>query len=240
MVDPNLAIECRDIHTYYGDSYIIQGLSLFVANGEVVTILGRNGVGKTTTIRSIMGLTPPRYGHVFIDGEETTHWPTHRIVKKGVCYVPSERQIIPGLSVDKNLKLAERTFPDRNTWNTQRVFDYFPVLSERRGQDGSTLSGGEQQMLAIGRGLMGNPRIMLLDEPSIGLAPVLVFTVVDIIKDLIEKERLSLLLVEQNYRIGLSIGRRHYLMVDKGKIAQVATTEQLLEDEGIIVKHLSV
>jgi len=236
----NIIIELEEIHTYYGDSHIIQGLSLYVAKGEAVSILGRNGVGKTTTLRSVMGLTPPRSGHVRIEGEEVTGWPPHRIVGKGIAYVPEERHIFPGLSVEENLKLAERPSATEDTWNTERVYKLFPVLEARRKQDGATLSGGEQQMLAIGRGLMGNPRIMLIDEPSQGLAPVLVSAVVDSVKNLCERYGLTLLLVEQDFRIALRLASRHYLMESKAKIHRTATTGELLEDEEIISKHLAV
>jgi branched-chain amino acid transport system ATP-binding protein len=233
-------IELEEIHTYYGESHIIQGLSLYVGRGEVVSILGRNGVGKTTTLRSIIGLTPPRSGHIQIEGEETTQWPPHRIAGKGIAYVPAERHIFPGLTVEENLKLAERLLPEGGGWNRERVYQYFPVLQERRRQDGSTLSGGEQQMLAIGRGLMGNPRIMLLDEPSQGLSPILVNTVTQMVKNLIEEHGLTLLLVEQNYRVTLKLAHRHYLMGIKGKIERIVTTQEILENEEIIKRHLAV
>jgi len=233
-------IELEEIHTYYGRSHIIQGLSLFVEKGEAVSILGRNGVGKTTTLRSIMGLTSPRSGHVKIEGEEITGWPPHKISGKGIAYVPAERNIFPGLSVEENLKLAERARGEREGWTFERLYEYFPVLQERRKQDGSTLSGGEQQMLAIGRGLMGNPRIMLLDEPSQGLSPIMVKAVRDIIKNLLNQHGLTLLLVEQNFRLTLKLATRHYLMGIKGKIEQLATTEELMANEEIIKKHLAV
>lgn len=233
-------IELRDIHTYYGDSYIIQGLSLHVGKGEVVSILGRNGVGKTTTLRSIMGLTPPRSGHIWIDKEETTHWSPNKIANKGIAYVPAERHIFPGLNVEENLKLAQRPALEGKGWDFERVYEYFPVLKWRRRQDGATLSGGEQQMLAIGRGLMGNPRIMLLDEPSQGLSPILVNTVTQIVKNLIAGHGLTLLLVEQNFRVTLKLASRHYLMGIKGKIEHIATTQELLANEEIIKKHLAV
>jgi branched-chain amino acid transport system ATP-binding protein len=232
-------IELEEVHTYYGESHIIQGLSLFVEKGEAVSILGRNGVGKTTTLRSIIGLTPPRSGNIWIEGEEVVGWPPHRISAKGIAYVPSERHIFPGLTVEENLKLAERPIGGRG-WSLERVYEYFPILKDRRKQDGSTLSGGEQQMLAIGRGLMGNPRIMLLDEPSQGLSPILVNAVRDIIKNLLVEHRLTLLLVEQNFRLTLKLATRHYLMGIKGRVERMATTEELMGNEEIIKKHLAV
>ena len=237
---PDAAIELEKIHTYYGDSHIIQGLSLHVERGEAASILGRNGVGKTTTLRSIVGLTPPRSGCVRIEGEDVTGWPPHRIVSKGIAYVPAERHIFPGLSVEENLRLAERSSEVGDGWNMRRVYELFPVLAARRKQDGATLSGGEQQLLAIGRALVGNPRIMLLDEPSQGLAPVLVNTFTVIVRDLCEKHGLTLLLVEQNFRIALKLANRHYLMESKGQIRRVATTRELQEDKDIIRRHLAV
>lgn len=233
-------IELDEIHTFYGPSHVIQGLSLFVEKGEAVSILGRNGVGKTTTLRSIMGLTPPRSGSVRIEGEDVMGWAPHRIANKGIAYVPSERHIFPGLSVEENLRLAQRLSAKEGGWNFDRVYEYFPVLRDRRKQDGSTLSGGEQQMLAIGRGLMGNPRIMLLDEPSQGLSPILVKAVRDIIKNLLVQHGLTLLLVEQNFRLTLKLASRHYLMGIKGKIEHMAGTRELMENEEIIKKHLAV
>lgn len=237
MEKNKFALELQDIHTYYSESYVIQGLSLFVGYNEVVSLLGRNGVGKTTTLRSIMGLNPPRSGHIWVSGEETTVWPTHKIVRKGVSYVPTERHIFPGLTVQENLELAERTYPDRNRWTIRRVYEYFPRLEERKKQDGSTLSGGEQQMLAIGRGVMSNPSIMLLDEPSAGLSPILVGIVVGIIKTLHDVEKLSILLIEQNYRMALKLAPRHYLMGNKSKINRIVTTQEMQADEEIIKKH---
>jgi branched-chain amino acid transport system ATP-binding protein len=233
-------IEVEEIQTYYGASHIIQGLSFYVGRGESVSILGRNGVGKTTTLRSIVGLTPPRRGSIKLDGEEVKGWPPHRIAGKGIAYVPAERNIFPGLTVEENLRIAERSLAQGGGWTFEAVYETFPVLRERKKQDGSTLSGGEQQMLAIARALMGNPRIMLLDEPSQGLSPIMVHAVREIICNLLDRHGLTLLLVEQNYRLTLRIAQRHYLMGTKGKIEQMATTGELQANEGIIQKHLSV
>lgn len=233
-------LQIDDLHAYYGRSHIIQGLSMDVERLEAVSILGRNGVGKTTTLRSIMGLTPPRRGTIRINGEETTRLPTHKVVRKGIGYVPAERHIFPGVSVEENLVLAAKPSSDKNAWNMDKVYSHFPVLKARNRQDGSTLSGGEQQMLAIGRALMGNPIIMLLDEPSQGLAPLLVFEVIQPILLFCIQSGLSVLLVEQNYRMALKVASRHYLMGTKGKIAQTATSEELMADSEIIKKHLAV
>lgn len=233
-------LQIEDLHTYYGRSHIIQGLSMDVNRLEAVSILGRNGVGKTTTLRSILGLTPPRKGRIRINGEDTTRWPPHRVVRKGIGYVPAERHIFPGVSVEENLKLAAKPSGEEEAWSMEKVYSHFPVLKTRNRQDGSTLSGGEQQMLAIGRALMGNPAIMLLDEPSQGLAPLLVYEVIQPILLFCLQSGLTLLLVEQNYRMALKVASRHYLMGIKGKVAQTATSDQLMADQDIIKQHLAV
>ena len=236
----NKILDIEDLHTYYGRSYVIQGLSLYLEEGEAVSILGRNGAGKTTTLRSIMGLTPPQSGYIGINGEDTTGWPPHKVAKKGVAYVPAERHIFPGLSVEENLKLAARPAIEGEAWTIEKLYDKFPILGNRNKQDGATLSGGEQQMLTIARALMSNPRIMLLDEPSQGLSPLLVKMVIEIVLNFCVEHGLTILLVEQNYRMALEVVRRNYLMGTKGKISQIATTEELLADAEIIKKHLSV
>ncbi|MFO7601546.1 MAG: ABC transporter ATP-binding protein [Candidatus Desulfacyla sp.] len=233
-------LQIEDLHAYYGRSHIIQGLSMDVERLEAVSILGKNGVGKTTTLRSIMGLTPPRRGTIRINGEDTTRLPTHKVVRKGIGYVPAERHIFPGVSVEENLVLAAKPSTATDAWNMEKVYTHFPVLKARNRQDGSTLSGGEQQMLAIGRALMGNPIIMLLDEPSQGLAPLLVFEVIQPILLFCIESGLTVLLVEQNYRMALKVASRHYLMGTKGKVGQVATSEELMADSEIIKKHLAV
>jgi len=233
-------LEIEDLHAYYGRSHIIQGLSMDVERLEAVSILGKNGVGKTTTLRSIMGLTPPRRGTIRINGEDTTRLPTHKVVRKGIGYVPAERHIFPGVSVEENLILAAKSSAAADAWNMEKVYTHFPVLRARNRQDGSTLSGGEQQMLAIGRALMGNPIIMLLDEPSQGLAPLLVFEVIQPILLFCIESGLTILLVEQNYRMALKVASRHYLMGTKGKVGQIATSEELTADSEIIKKHLAV
>lgn len=234
-------LELEKIHSYYGDSHIIQGLSMYVEKGEAVSILGRNGVGKTTTLRSITGHTPPRSGSIKIAEKESTGWPPHKVLTEGgVAYVPAERYIFPGLSVEENLRLAERRSGGKIIWDIERVYQYFPVLEERRKQDGATLSGGEQQMLAIGRGLMCNPIIMLLDEPSQGLAPLILKNVINIVIDLCKVGELTLLLVEQNFRVAMKVASRHYLMEIKGKIKGDVSNQECLEDVEILTKHLSV
>jgi branched-chain amino acid transport system ATP-binding protein len=191
-------------------------------------------------LRSILGLTPPRDGRIRIEGVNTTRWPPHRVVRRGVAYVPAERHIFPGLSVEENLRLAAKPSQNKGSWTVDRVYEQFPVLKARLKQDGSTLSGGEQQMLAIARALMGNPLMMLLDEPSQGLSPLLVYDVIQPILILCVEAGLTLLLVEQNYRMALKVASRHYLMGIKGKMAQTATSEELLENQDIIKRHLAV
>jgi branched-chain amino acid transport system ATP-binding protein len=234
-------IQVDQIDSYYGTSHVIQGLSLSVELGEAVCILGRNGVGKTTTLRSIVGLTPPRKGSVRIGGKEVRGTSPHRISRMGVAYVPAERQIFPDLTVEENLRVAERPAQEgMEPWTLDRVYDYFPVLGERRRSGGTKLSGGEQQMLAIGRALMGNPKVMLLDEPSQGLSPLLVGKVAEIVAKLVVECGLTLLLVEQNFRIALQMARRHYLMGTKSKIQGMVSSKELIENEDLIKKHLTV
>ena len=213
---------------------------MYVEKKEAVSILGRNGVGKTTTLRSIMGLTPPRSGSIQVDGIETTRFQPHKISKIGVAYVPAERHIFPGLSVKENLMLAARPGDGKDAWTFERVCDHFPVLADRTQQDGSTLSGGEQQMLAIGRALISNPKIIIMDEPSQGLSPLLVQMITDVVLDICTQSGITMLIVEQNYRMALKVASRHYLMDTKGKIVKVASTKELIDNPEIIQLHLSV
>jgi branched-chain amino acid transport system ATP-binding protein len=213
---------------------------MYIEEQETVSILGRNGVGKTTTLRSIMGLTPPRSGSIYMDGMETTGWQPHRISKMGVAYVPAERHIFPGLSLAENLRLAARPGDSDDAWTFERVCDHFPVLADRTNQDGSTLSGGEQQMLAIGRALISNPKIIIMDEPSQGLSPLLVQTITDLVIKFCIKSGITMLIVEQNYRMALKVASRHYLMGTKGEIVKVASTKELMDNPEIIHSHLSV
>ncbi len=237
---PSSAIELDKINVYYEDSHVLQDLSIRVDRGDAVSILGRNGVGKTTTLRAIMGLTPPRSGKIAILDADVTGLQPHQIARKGVAYVPAERHIFPGLAVEENLLLAKRSDTQTDGWDIPQIYALFPVLGVRRRQDGSTLSGGEQQMLAIGRALMGNPQIMLLDEPSQGLAPVFVSAFAEIVKTLCERHGLTLLLVEQNFNLAFKLAGRHYLMESKGRIRGMATTEELLGNDSILEQHLAV
>ena len=240
MEKRNKILNIEGIQTYYGVSHIIQGLSMYVEQQEAVSILGRNGVGKTTTLRSIMGLTQPKAGNIYIDGNDTTKWQTHKISQLGVAYVPAERHIFPGLSVEENLRLAAKPGSGDDAWTFEKVCDHFPVLADRTKQDGSTLSGGEQQMLAIGRALISNPKVIIMDEPSQGLSPLLVQMITDVVLKFCVQSGITMLIVEQNYRMALKVASRHYLMSTRGEIVKIASTKELVDNPDIIESHLSV
>ena len=227
-------LRVADIHTYYGESHILHGISLRVGAGEAVALLGRNGAGKTTMIRSIVGFTPPRRGCVIFDGNEIHRWPAYRIARRGLALVPQGRRIFAPLTVQENLLLGARA----GGWTLRCVFDLFPRLRERAGQSGGTLSGGEQQMLAIGRALLTNGRLLLLDEPSEGLAPLIVHEIGRILQGL-KGERLSILLVEQNYHLALHVADRVYVM-SKGQIVYEGTPAELQAAEDVKRRYLGV
>jgi len=220
------ALEAEGLHSYYGKSHILHGVGLTVREGEIVTLLGRNGAGKTTTLRSIMGLTPARQGTVRIFGETTTAWPPYRIAALGVGFVPEGRRIFANLTVEENLKVPlERPGP----WTIPRIYELFPRLAERRGSQGRQLSGGEQEMLSIARALLLNPRLLLLDEPSQGLAPLIVQNVFSVV-DAMRKEGISVLLVEQNVRAAVEIADRAYVL-DDGRVAYEGPAAEFAKDE---------
>ncbi|HWN16313.1 MAG TPA: ABC transporter ATP-binding protein [Candidatus Dormibacteraeota bacterium] len=227
-------LDVEAIHTYYGDSHVLHGVSLRVASGEAVALLGRNGAGKTTAIRSIVGFTPPRAGRVVFEGRAIERWPSYRIARSGLALVPQGRRIFAPLSVRENLLLGARP----EGWTLERVFALFPRLREREQQSGGTLSGGEQQMLAIGRALLTNSRLILLDEPSEGLAPLIVREIGRILLAL-KAERLSLLLVEQNYHLALRVADQVYVM-NKGQIVYEGTPSGLEADEEVKRRYLGV
>jgi branched-chain amino acid transport system ATP-binding protein len=220
------ALVADGLHTYYGKSHILQGVNLEVAEGKITALLGRNGAGKTTTLRSLMGLTPPRQGRVTIFGADTTRWPTYRIAASGVGYVPEGRRIFANLSVDENLKVPlERAGP----WTAQRIYELFPRLAQRKFNRGRQLSGGEQEMLSIGRALLLNPRLLMLDEPSQGLAPLVVREVFRIVSQM-RTEGISVLLVEQNAMMSLEIADHAYVL-DDGAVVYSGPARELAADE---------
>ena len=220
------ALEAEGLQTYYGKSHILHGVGLAVREGELVALLGRNGAGKTTTLRSLTGLTRPRQGTVRILGHETTAWPPYRVAALGVGYVPEGRRIFARLTVDENLKVPlGRPGP----WNLPRIYELFPRLAERRSNLGSQLSGGEQEMLAIGRALVLNPRLLLLDEPSQGLAPRVVADVFRVIAAM-RAEGISILLVEQNVRAAVAVADRVYVL-DDGRVTYEGSARELGSDE---------
>jgi branched-chain amino acid transport system ATP-binding protein len=227
-------LDVDGVHTYYGDSHILHGVSLHVGAGEAVALLGRNGAGKTTMIRSIVGFTPPRAGRIVLDGVAIGGWPAYRIVRRGLALVPQGRRIFAPLSVRENLLLGARA----DGWTLERIFELFPRLRERQEQAGGTLSGGEQQMLAIGRALLTNGRMLLLDEPSEGLSPLFVREIGRVVQGL-KGARLSILLVEQNYHLALQVADRVYVM-NKGQIVYEGTPASLGADEEVKRRYLGV
>ena len=222
----SVALAAEGLQTYYGKSHILRGVSLEVTDGSVTALLGRNGAGKTTTLRTIMGLTPAREGRVTILGADATGWPTYRIAAAGVGYVPEGRRIFANLSVDENLRVPlERDGP----WTIARIYDLFPRLAERKENRGRQLSGGEQEMLSIARALLLNPRLLILDEPSQGLAPLIVCDVFRIVAQM-RAAGISVLLVEQNARMSLEIADHAYVL-DDGAIVYAGGAKELAADE---------
>jgi len=220
------ALEASGLHTFYGKSHILHGVSLTVPEGNITTLLGRNGAGKTTTLRSIMGLTPARQGEISIFGEATTHAPSFRIAALGVGYVPEGRRIFPNLTVDENLRVP---IVREGPWTIERVYELFPRLAERKRNRGRQLSGGEQEMLSIARALLVNPKLLILDEPSQGLAPLIVREVFRIVAQM-RAEGISVLLVEQNVRMSLEIADDAYVL-DNGAIVYSGSAKELAADE---------
>ena len=229
-------LEVRDVHTYYGESHVLHGVSLTVAPGQVVTILGRNGMGKTTLIRSVIGFTPARRGSIHFKGRDVTHWPSFRMVALGMGLVPQGRRVFPSLSVRENLEVAARG--NGGGWTLERVYGLFPRLKERAVNRANKLSGGEQQMLAIGRALMSNPELLLMDEPTEGLAPLLVREVGATIARL-KGEGLSILLVEQNLPMALSVAD-HVHVLSRGQIVHSSTPAELAQNHDVQSRYLGV
>jgi branched-chain amino acid transport system ATP-binding protein len=225
-----------DIHTFYGVSHILQGVSLEIREGENVCLIGRNGAGKTTTLKSIIGLSPPKSGSITFKGEEICGQRPHVIAKKGIGYVPEDRRIFPNISVRDNLEIA-RKGTNHGGWTIERVYEVFPMLKRLENQKGMKLSGGEQQMLTIARTLMGNPELLLLDEISEGLAPIIVEGLMRLIHTL--KKEITIFLVEQNAAFAFSVSDRGYV-IDKGKITYQGTIGELRHNQEVKDRYLSV
>ena len=238
-----MLLEVKDLNTYYGDSHVLQGMALAVDQGELVALLGRNGMGKSTTLMSIMGLVKPKRGSIVFKGKDIIGYPPYKVARAGIGYVPEERRIFPNLPVEDNLAMGMKAgkrgkAADGNRWSLKRVFEHFPALKSRRRQKGALLSGGEQQMLTIGRTLMGNPELLLVDEPTEGLAPILVKEVRDILEE-ISKTGVSILLVEHNLKVAMSLANRVYLM-GKAHIGFTGTVEELEAQPEMKEKYLEV
>ena len=232
-------MEVDRINTYYGSSHILFDVSLGIGRGEVVVVLGRNGAGKTTTLKSIMGLVPPQTGMVTFKGVRVERLPSYRIARMGMGFVPEDRVIFPDLTVRENLEIAQKASSEGKTsWTVEKIFGFFPALEKFQRRSGGTLSGGEQQMLTIARTLMGNPELLLLDEPVEGLAPLVVRMLGEIIHQ-IKDQGVTLLVSEQNVKFSLKIAKKVYI-IDKGAIRYQGSVEELKENEGVKKKYLAV
>jgi branched-chain amino acid transport system ATP-binding protein len=235
-----MLLELKELNTYYEESHILQGVSLNVDHGEIVCLLGRNGVGKSTTLKSIIGLVEPRSGEVFFKGRNIAGMPPYMIAKLGVGYVPEDRRIFPTLTVRENLLMGMKPGRKGNGdgWTVEKVYKYFPALHARDKQKGGHLSGGEQQMLTIARTLVGNPGVLLIDEPTEGLAPLIIETVEQVIME-IHRQGIPILLVEQNMRVALRLAERIYV-ISKGKIVFQGTCQELQDAHEVREKYLEV
>lgn len=228
-------LKIENLHTYYGNSYILQGISLHVEKGEIVTLLGRNGMGKSTTIKSIIGMVQPRAGKIVFKDREIQNLPSHEIARRGIGLVPEDRRIFPGLTVLENLNLAVR---GEGGWELEKVFEFFPNLKERVNNKGFELSGGEQQMLAMARVLRMKTDLILLDEPTEGLAPLLVRAIEDILKE-IKRQGITTLLVEQNSRFVTCVADRHYVICH-GKLVYEGSNEDFIKEEEVKREYLGI
>ncbi|HSB19787.1 MAG TPA: ABC transporter ATP-binding protein [Anaeromyxobacteraceae bacterium] len=233
-----MILELDGVDTFYGTSHVLQGVSLGVDQGETVALLGRNGVGKTTTLRSIMGLTPPRRGSVRFAGEEIRGQPPDAISRRGLAYVPDDHRIFPTLTADENLEIARRLSPRRGDWDREKVLELFPKLRELARSRGTSLSGGEKKMLAIGRALMANPSLLLLDEPSEGLAPLVLAHLVEVLGR-VRRQGVTILLADQNLRFCRKVCTRGYVL-EKGRIQFSGSMEEIAASEEVVGKYLVV
>lgn len=227
-----------DVHAYYGQSYVLQGVSLSVEKGNIVAVVGRNGMGKTTTLHCIMGFVPPRRGDILYGGKNIARLPSHKIAQMGIALVPQGRRIFPSLSVKENLSIATRGKKGEGGWSSERIYKLFPVLKDRGRLKGNQLSGGEQQMLAIARALVSNPQLLLMDEPSEGLAPMLVREIARTIRELRE-EGLSILLVEQNVQMALALAD-HVYVISRGKVVHDSRAQDFGANREIVSRYLGV
>lgn len=234
-----MLLSLKDVHAYYGTSHILQGISLEIAKGEVVTILGRNGAGKTTTARTIMGLLKKTEGQIVFHSEDISSLQSHVIGNKGFGYVPQERDIFGGLTVYENLKIGaiSRKKHLKGIYDMNRIFDIFPSLYARRKNKGGSLSGGEQQMLSIARALMGEPELLILDEPTEGLAPIIVKELEEVIKKIIEEE-ITILLIDPHLKMVCNVAHRHYVM-EHGRIVWTGTNDDFMRDESVKTRYLT-
>ncbi|ABF11344.1 branched-chain amino acid transport system ATP-binding protein [Cupriavidus metallidurans] len=230
-----MMLDVQDIHGYYGKSHVLQGVSLAIGDGELVTLLGRNGAGKSTTLKAIAGIVPPRGGRVLFHGKDIAGMAPHRIAREGLCFVPEHRGIFKLLTVEENLKLAARK---ASPWQLEDVYRIFPRLRERRRNGGAQLSGGEQQMLAIGRALMNHPRLLMLDEPVEGLAPVIVEEIVAQLK-VIKAAGVPILLVEQNLEVCMQLADRH-VVIEQGRVVYTGGNEEFRRNDAVKDKYLGV
>jgi len=232
-------LRVEGLHTYYAEAHILQGISLQVQDGEIATIIGRNGAGKTTLLRSIMGIVKPKRGQIIFEGESISGLPPERIARRGISWVPEERRVLTNLTVMENLRLGMLGVRRNGSQSDfDQIFDYFPQLKERMGQEGRHLSGGEQQMLVIARGLVARPKLMLVDEPTEGLSPLIVHTVTEVLRR-INAEGTTILLVEQTLEVALALSRTIYVM-DQGRLQFSGSPAELLQDPSIQERFLTI
>jgi branched-chain amino acid transport system ATP-binding protein len=233
-----MLLDVREINTFYGTSHILQDVTFAVAAGEVVALLGRNGVGKTTTLRSVMGLTPPRDGHVLLQEKELRGLQAHAVSRLGVAYMPDDLRIFPDLTCEENLLIAAKLSPHQGYWDQGKVEALFPVLADRRKQKGLNMSGGEKKMLSMGRALMANPQLILMDEPSEGLAPLVVKALAQAIAE-IRAHGITILLADQNLKFCRQVCDRGYI-IEKGRIVHQGAMEYIWGDEAVVKKYLAL